>query len=200
MNSARNKRALTVGAAVAILLSVSGCGSSSSSGSAAGAAAASRAIAAAGGGGGGSSGGGKTIDVCSLMPVATVAQITGEHVTTGAADSDDKVLASSGIFNCNYTGADDDPAQVDLTVTTKNGKIGFDADLQAASSVKAAGTKMISGLGDKAFSSIDGVHALFGDVEIQVSGLSLATSAVGLNSNDQVAPAEALIKAVHAKL
>jgi hypothetical protein len=127
-----------------------------------------------------------------------VAGITGEPITVAKPD-DDKVLTSSGIYTCDYTSADG-TSGLDLTVHNKDGKIGYDADYQAAKSVGAAGTTTIDGLGDKAFSAVDGVHALFGDVEIEVSGLGLAASAVGLGSGDSVGPAKTLITTLHSKL
>jgi hypothetical protein len=192
-------------AVVALALVTAGCGSSNPSGS--GTTAASDAAATAqkaATASGGSPGGGKTIDLCNLMPVATVAQLSGQPVTVAKADN---TVASSGIYNCNYTSADgvtdlSQIGQVGITVHTSSGKLDYDSGLEAVRSVNVGAAKPndISGLGDKAYSSIDGVHALFGNVEIEVSGLSLATAAAGLNSGDPVAGAKALINAVHAKL
>jgi hypothetical protein len=203
VNTPTSTRATLVGTFIAVAVLMSGCGSSSSnSASGSGALAnVTKSNAAKSGAtalGGSSSGGGKTVDVCALMPAESVANISGEPITVAKEDTD-KVLTSSGIFTCDYTSADG-TSGLDLTVHETGGKIGYDADLQAAKSVQAAGTKTISGLGDKAFSAVDGVHALFGDVEIEVSGLSLAASAVGLGSGDSVGPAKTLITTLHSKL
>jgi hypothetical protein len=155
--------------------------------------------ASSGGGTNSGSGGGKKVDVCAVLPVATVAQITDEPLTNAAPDQGASVTEQYGIFNCDYT-SDDGTSGVDVVVTTKNGKLGYQSDLEAASSVSAANTTKIPGLGDAAFSAVNGVHALFGDAEIEVSGLDIAASAVGLGTNDSIDKAKTLITTMHDKL
>ena len=113
-----------------------------------------------GGAGSVSDGLGHPVNVCSLLPVATVASITGEPLTVATEDG---TLAAKA-YVCDYTSADG-TSELRVTVEAMGASAGYDSALQAA----GAGAKQISGLGDKANSSILGLDALFGSVSITVS-------------------------------
>ena len=127
------------------------------------------AAAAAPAGGSVDDGLGHPVDVCSLLPVADVARISGEPLTV--AKEDDTV--SYKIYGCSYTSTDG-TSGVDVSVLALDAAAGYDGGLQAAGS----GAKQISGVGDKAYSAITGVQALFGNVSITVSNLQSDDAAV----------------------
>ncbi|HEY1486351.1 MAG TPA: hypothetical protein VGF84_09610 [Micromonosporaceae bacterium] len=121
--------------------------------------------AAAGGGGGGtgvSDGLGHPVKICDLLPAATVAQITKEPITV--AKEQDTV--SYKIYACDYTSADG-TSGLTVSVLAMDAAAGYNAALQA----NGSGAKPISGLGDKAFTAITGLQALYGNVSITVSNL-----------------------------
>jgi hypothetical protein len=118
--------------------------------------------ASSGGGGSVNDGIGHPVNVCTLLPVSTVASVTGEPVT----QAQEQDTTSYKIYMCDYTSADG-TSGVTVSVLALDAAIGYDATVQAA----GAGGKPISGLGDKAFTSVLGVEALFGNVSITVSGL-----------------------------
>ena len=124
---------------------------------------------------------GHTVNVCTLLPVATVASITGEPLTV-ATEQD---TLPTKTYVCNYTSSDGTYAVL-ITVAAMAAAIGYDADLSSTSQVTTA--KQISGLGDKAFSGPLGLEALFGNVSISVSNLQ------------SDAAAETLIRALQPKL
>jgi hypothetical protein len=107
---------------------------------------------------------GHTVNVCTLLPVATVASITGDPLTV-ATEQD---TLSTKTYVCNYASSDG-TFGVLITVAAMDAAIGYDADLSATSQVTPA--KKISGLGDKAFSGPLGLEALFGNVSVTVSNL-----------------------------
>ena len=107
---------------------------------------------------------GHTVNVCTLLPVATVASITGEPLTV-ATEQD---TLPTKTYVCDYTSSDG-TFGVLITVAAMAAAIGYDADLSATNQVTTA--KQISGLGDKAFSGPLGLEALFGNVSITVSNL-----------------------------
>ena len=107
---------------------------------------------------------GHTVNVCTLLPVATVASITSEPLTV-ATEQD---TLPTKTYVCNYTSSDGTYAVL-ITVAAMAAAIGYDADLSSTSQVTTA--KQISGLGDKAFSGPLGLEALFGNVSITVSNL-----------------------------
>ena len=90
------------------------------------------------------------------------------------------------IFGCDYSAGDS--ALLQVSVTTEGGKIGYDSDL---STLKTAGfpPNSVTGVGDEAFSAPDpkgnaasvgassfaSYGALFGDVYIQIGGLTYVT-------------------------
>ncbi|HUZ71111.1 MAG TPA: DUF3558 family protein [Candidatus Saccharimonadales bacterium] len=135
--------------------------------------------AASGGSSSGSSSGtgvldgvGHPVNICSLLPVATVASVTGEPLTV--AKEQDTV--SYKIYMCDYTSADG-TAGLTVSVLAMDAAAGFQGDVDANKAVGGADPfTPISGLGDKAFSAISGVEALFGNVSITVSNLQ-STSA-----------------------
>ena len=117
-----------------------------------------------------------------MLPVATAASVTGEDLSKSKEDD----TAAYKIYACNYSNQSG-TASVRVSVLALDAAIGFDSSLQAA---RTAGTgfRRISGLGDKAFTSILGLQALFGNVSITVSNLQ----------SDQAA--EALIRKLQPKL
>ena len=107
----------------------------------------------------GGGGAGQPVKVCDLLPVATVASITGQQLTQ-ATESDTAALQSYG---CYYGGA----GLAGVTVTVSDGAADtFDTLMQEA---LALGGEQVSGLGDKAYHAVLGVSALFGDVSIFAS-------------------------------
>ena len=139
----------------------------------------------------------KPVDVCGLLPVAEVAQITHQPLSQ-AETADDKLLTGNGIFKCKYTSADG-RALVDVTVSTKIGRHAYDAEYDAAKQVNPAGVTDVPGVGDEAFGSFSGLTALYGNTEIRVTGLNLAFATPG-GGNDALTPAITLVKTVHDRL
>ena len=111
---------------------------------------------------------GHTVNICTLLPVASVASVTGEPLTV-ATEQD---TLSYKIYSCNYTSADG-TSGLTVDVLALDAAAGYDAELQA----DGAGAKQISGLGDKAFAYANGAEALFGNVSISVSDLQSAAAA-----------------------
>ena len=124
---------------------------------------------------------GHTVNVCTLLPVATVASITGEPLTV-ATEQD---TLPTKTYVCDYTSSDG-TFGVLITVAAMAAAIGYDLDLAGTNQVTTA--KQISGLGDKAFSGPLGLEALFGNVSISVT----------YASSDAVA--ETLIRTLQPKL
>jgi hypothetical protein len=156
-------------------LTLTACGGSSSSAksapaattSGAGTSAPSKSSAASGSSGSGSATG--AVNVCALLPASTVAKITAEPITIAM---EDVTLDASKIYTCNYTSADGTSGLV-ITVKKQNAEIGYDADLQA----NGSGAHQVTGLGDKAFTGVTGLEAMFGSVAIQVSNLQSDSAA-----------------------
>ena len=174
------------------VVSLAACGSSSASGSSPVSTrapsvasnvpkpnAASLAGAPSGKGGTESDGLGHAVNVCSLLPVATVASVTGEPISV-AKEND---TPSYKIYDCDYSNSGG-TSGLSVSVLAMDAAPGYQGALQAA----GGGAKQISGLGDKAFSAITGVQALFGNVDITVSNLQ----------SDQAA--ETLIRTLQPKL
>jgi hypothetical protein len=124
---------------------------------------------------------GHPVNICTLLPAATVASVTSEPITV-ATEQD---TLSYKTYTCNYTSADG-TSGVTVTVLAMDAAVGYDATLSATNQVVAA--KQISGLGDKAFSGPLGLEALFGNVSISVT--NAASDAV----------AETLIRTLQPKL
>jgi hypothetical protein len=156
--------------AIAGLL-ITACGSATASGGSGGSQPASGGSGSGGSGGSVDDGIGHPVNICSLLPVATVASVTAEPLTV--AQEQDTV--SYKIYACNYTSADGTNGCV-VSVLALDAVAGYGGSVQAAGS----GGKPIRGLGDKAFTSILGVEALFGNVSITVSGLQSDDAAVTL--------------------
>ena len=111
-------------------------------------------------------GAGQPVKVCDLLPVATVASITGQQLTQ-ATESDTAALQSYG---CYYGGA----GLAGVTVTVADGAADtFDTLMQEA---LALGGEQVSGLGDKAYHAVLGVNALFGEGSIFASTDLAATA------------------------
>jgi hypothetical protein len=108
---------------------------------------------------------GHPVNVCTLLPVATVASVTGEPLTVA---TEDDTLVSSKIYSCNYTNGAGTSGLI-VTVEARVAASVYDSELSATNQVVTA--KQISGLGDKAFSGPLGQEALFGNVLIKVSNL-----------------------------
>ena len=171
---------------IAIAFAIAGCGGSTASTAPAAASSAQAAAPAASAASGASAGGqastgasqaapasagaaggaGQPVKVCDLLPVATVASITGQQLTQ-ATESDTAALQSYG---CYYGGA----GLAGVTVTVADGAADtFDTLMQEA---LALGGEQVSGLGDKAYHAVLGVNALFGDVSIFASTDLAATA------------------------
>ena len=143
------------------------------------------ATSAAAAGNSGGSGAVKNFNVCTALTAAQATQITGTTFTTVKSSNTQGV-----IFDCEYDGAGTDMLQI--SVTPKQGKYGYDADVSA---LKTAGypPNSVTGVGDEAFSMPDpngnagsvgassfaSYGAVFGDVYIQIGGLTYVTPAQG---------------------
>lgn len=110
-------------------------------------------------------------DICRLLPVATVAAVTGKPLTEAAEDD----TPSIQLYQCSYTDADG-TAGVTVDAIADGAAPGYAATLSA----EGDGAKLLPGLGDKAFSGITGVHALFGDILIDVADLNSDSAAESL--------------------
>jgi hypothetical protein len=121
---------------------------------------------ASGGGSSISDGLGHPVNVCSLLPASTVASVSGEPITVAKADD----TLSIKLYTCNYSSASG-TSGADVSVLADDAAPGYDGSLAASQTGDPKGTHQISGLGDKAFSSILGLEALFGNVSITVSNL-----------------------------
>jgi len=144
----------------------------------------------------GSSGTTANFNVCTALTAAQVSQITGTTFATTKPNS-----TAGQIFGCDY--ATGDSALLQVSVTVKDGKIGYDADLSA---LKTAGfpPNSVTGVGDEAFSAPDpkgnaasigasafaSYGAVFGEVYIQIGGLTYVTPAQG----------KRIVEELHAKL
>ncbi|HEY1485948.1 MAG TPA: hypothetical protein VGF84_07575 [Micromonosporaceae bacterium] len=102
------------------------------------------------------------VAVCSLLPVATVAQLSGEALITQQEED----LANAQTYTCAYTGAVGS-SKVAVTVDEKNAVNSFNAGVAAY----GASAKPIIGVGDKAYSGPLGQVALFGTTLISVTGV-----------------------------
>jgi hypothetical protein len=122
---------------------------------------------------------GHPVDVCTLLPVATVASVTGEPIAV-AKEND---TLDYKIYDCDYSSSNG-TSGLSVSVLARDAAPGYEGAFQAA----GPGAKPIGGLGDKAFSAITGVQALFGNVDITVSNLQ----------SDHAA--ETLIRALQPKL
>jgi len=120
------------------------------------------------------------LDVCALLPVATVANITGQ-VLTGSTSN-----GIGGRHACEYGAS----TAVSVVVVRPGGAADY------AQTAASADTP-VSGLGDKAFFNPSvGVVALFGDTEVQAH-----IDPSGALTPDQISGMEqAMVKALQPKL
>ncbi len=125
---------------------------------------------ASSGGGSVTDGLGHPVNVCSLLPAATVASISGEPIT----QAQEQDTPGYKTYMCNYTSTDGTSGLV-VSVLADGAAVGYAANVQAADSVVKGHD--ISGLGDKAYSNINGLQALFGNVMITVSNLQSDSAA-----------------------
>jgi hypothetical protein len=175
--------------AVAVVATmVAGCGAGSTASTTSATNGAPSSAAADSGSGGSSSGGLKAaVNVCALMPVPTIARIVGHPFDSAQRDD----TPSYQQYNCDYTskvtssGGGD---QLELGIEGLDASVGYGADLSA----EGHNAKLVSGIGDKAFSA--GVSAelevLYGSVLIKITGLTATT----------IAQDKQIISQLHAKL
>jgi hypothetical protein len=121
-----------------------------------------------------------TLDVCALLPVATVASITGQSLTGSTPNG------IGGRHVCEY-GAN---TLASVVVVRPGGAADY-------SQTAGSGDTPVSGLGDKAFYSPSvGIVALFGDTEVQAH-----MEQPGALTQDQISAMEqAMVKALQSKL
>ena len=134
--------------------------------------------------------------MCTALTAAQVSQITGTTFATTKPNS-----TAGQVFGCDY--ATGDSALLQVSVTVKDGKIGYDADLNALTTAGFP-PNTVTGVGDEAFSAPDpkgnagsvgasafaSYGAVFGNVYIQIGGLTYVTPAQG----------KAIVEELHAKL
>jgi hypothetical protein len=167
---------LALAACSTAALSLAGCGGSSkaSASTQTGGSSSGSAKSATKTGSGGSGGQVKgAVNVCELMPAATLSQLTGKQFTSAEPDN----TPSYKLYSCNYTSTVAQGAnQLDLDVEGENGAIALSADVDAAKSVNNNLTNLtpVSGIGDKAYGGgIQGhLEVLYGDVLIKISGVT----------------------------
>ncbi len=112
---------------------------------------------------------GHPVNVCSLLPVATVATLSGENLTV--ANENDTV--GFKLYACNYAN-DTGTEAVMVSVLAMDAVPGYNANVAA----RGSSAKPVAGLGDKAYSTGNGVEALFGNVSIDVTNLQSTDAAV----------------------
>lgn len=124
------------------------------------------------------------VALCTTLPTAQVASLSGTVLT----HSREQDFAAQNSYTCDYFTASG-VGGMSVTVAVAGGTTTFANTLNSDT---IAGPEEhvtpLTGLGDKAFSARDGVHALFGDRMIYVAGLT------------SVPQAEAIINALQAKL
>lgn len=164
---------LALAACSIVAVSVAGCGGSSKARTAASAQTSSGSSTAStktvtNAGSGGLKG---AVNICQLMPEATISQLTGKQFTTTEPDN----TPSYQLYSCNYTSTvAQGNNQLDLDIIGNNGAIALSADVDAAKSVNNKLTNLtpVSGIGDKAYGGgIQGhLEVLYGDILIKLSG------------------------------
>jgi hypothetical protein len=111
------------------------------------------------------------LDVCTALPAATLAQLTGIKVTK-ADPSQLPQGASLSIATCNYTGGMN---QLDITVARSSlAEHLFQTDYSTNKQVLSK-TAMVPGIGDKAFTAnfpSMWLEVLWGDEQLEISGAS----------------------------
>jgi hypothetical protein len=145
--------------AIALMVaSVSACGGSPSLGNSNG-----------GDTNGGNSNGGDTVNVCMLMPSSQVAAVTGETVAQAIPEQTDS-FPDPNSFLCTYYLSDGRNIQVE--VETTNSPDAFAANSRGLDADAAAPAASVSGIGDKAVASADGLAALTDNDNILIGGVS----------------------------
>lgn len=167
---------LVVVAAAGTLLTACGAGTSPTGGSGNGgqssnAGSQSGSQSGSGGGTGISDGLGHPVNVCSLLPADTAASISGEPISLTTEDD----TPSIKLYKCKYTSTDGTEG-FDVSVLADDAVPGYDNEVN----VEGSSGHVITGLGDKAFSGILGLKALFGNVSIDVSNLQSDSAAENL--------------------
>jgi hypothetical protein len=125
--------------------------------------------AATGGSGTVADGLGHPVDVCSLLPVATVAQFSGEPITVAKEEN----LGTPETYTCAYTDSIG-TSNVAVTVLALNAATTYSVGVSAFGSDATP----IIGVGDKAYFADNNTQALFGNVLVTVTGLSSSADAV----------------------
>ncbi len=135
---------------------------------------------------------GKSIDVCTALPLAMASSITGTKFTAAKASNVDNV-----VFDCEYSGPG--AALLQISVDTQSGPDEFTVDLSALKTVGHPPVK-ISGVGDEAFSEPDphgnagsvgassfaSYGAVFGEDYIKIGGLTYVNADQGKQIVEQI--------------
>jgi hypothetical protein len=122
--------------------------------------------------------------VCTTLPTAQVASLSGKALTSSREED----FAADNGYTCAYFTASGFGG-LSVTVKIVGGATAY-ANTLTNHKIEGSAEHVtpLTGIGDNAFSAQDGVHVLFGDRMISVAGLT------------SVPPAEAIIKALQAKL
>jgi hypothetical protein len=124
------------------------------------------------------------IDVCAKIPTSKAASLSGIALTTSREQDD----AAGSAYTCDYFTASG-VGGINVTVLTEGGATAYQTFVKNDKVSQAVEhVTPLTGLGDKAFSARDGVHALFGDRLISVAGLT------------SVPPAAAIVRTMQADL
>ena len=106
--------------------------------------------------------GAAVVDICALMPAKNVAMMAGMALDVATPD----VTNGPGEHQCLYSTTEGGNA-MSITVNATSGVQAYEEDLASVSSA----AKKVDGVGDKAFSSVLGLHVLTGTTLIEVSGV-----------------------------
>ena len=122
----------------------------------------------------------KSIDVCTVLPVAQAAKLSGQPYTTAAPSG----IAEGWTSGCAYNNDDATAQGVNVNIDTS------DRAANTWSLVHTGNISEINGVGDKAFWDKDNtLYAMSGNALIQVNGLESQDRAEAL--------AKAIIHALH---
>lgn len=114
---------------------------------------------------------GHPIDVCTTLPAASAAKLSGQPITTAVP----RTGLQPQEYGCAY-GNDDDTLQVEVTVFGHDAAFSYDTFLSGTKNART-----VRGLGDKAFFDNDGtMYVLAGSNLIQVNGLKTADQCAAL--------------------
>lgn len=102
------------------------------------------------------------VDICGLMPASNVAMMAGKAVDVATPD----VTSGPGEQMCLYSDTEGGNV-MSIWVNATTGSRAYDADLASVGSA----AKQVSGVGDKAFSSVLGLEVLSGTILIKVTGV-----------------------------